>query len=297
MVTMKKPDTSKDYDKDIKDIWAYLKKLYAALNEESMARARDESSATVSAAIVGGDARYLMLDQTTPQTVTAGWPVFDGIDVSGLYVRGLEEIHVDGSSALAVRSADSNYSQLSLGINTSSVYSYIQTNHQGSGTTLPLTIWLDSTERARFNTDGTVKLNAYTTNGLVTFTGSNGTLGVDTSTYLTPSSLVSAIYGKTQAINDDAAFSFTPATASGILIVNDPDHWGCVAQAYYMAASGYANIASIYTGSDTNLTTGVLSGTTGTDAKLTISVHTDQKVYVENRIGTAITIRYMTLDN
>lgn len=40
------------------------------------------------------------------------------------------------------------------------------------------------TENARFNSDGTVQLDQYTTNGFVKFTSSNGTLAVDTTSYL-----------------------------------------------------------------------------------------------------------------
>lgn len=39
-----------------------------------------------------------------------------------------------------------------------------------------------------------------------------------------------------------------------------------------------------------NATTGALSGSTGTDAKLTISAHTDGLVYIENRLAAEQTV-------
>lgn len=44
---------------------------------------------------------------------------------------------------------------------------------------------------------------------------------------------------------------------------------------------------SIASSSDFAFTTGALTGTTGADTKTTISVHTDRKIYVENRRGTS----------
>jgi hypothetical protein len=38
------------------------------------------------------------------------------------------------------------------------------------------------------------------------------------------------------------------------------------------------------------VTTGTLSGTTGTDTKFTVSAHTDGKLYFENRTGGTRTV-------
>jgi len=38
-------------------------------------------------------------------------------------------------------------------------------------------------------------------------------------------------------------------------------------------------------GADVDVTTRELTGTTGADGKLTISVHTDNRIYIENRRG------------
>ena len=148
--------------------------------------------------IEGGSGPYLALDQSTPQTILNDMPIFDAglqsnnsifINSGGvLQMLGggyLEIAGVDGTNALILRTASSNYSQLAAGLNTSLGYSYLQSNKDGSGTTLPLTLFIGSTEYARFNTNGTVKLNYYTTDGFVKFSGSTGTLAVDTSTYLT----------------------------------------------------------------------------------------------------------------
>lgn len=44
-----------------------------------------------------------------------------------------------------------------------------------------------------------------------------------------------------------------------------------------------------------NALTGVLTGTTGTDTKFTISAHTDGKLYLENRTGALLKVHWLTL--
>ncbi len=62
----------------------------------------------------------------------------------------------------------------------------------------------------------------------------------------------------------------------------------------WRAEAGAAEINSIYnlTSGTMVLTTGALAGTTGTDVKITLSSHTDKKIYVENRSGAAIVFGY-----
>jgi len=95
-----------------------------------------------------------------------------------------------------------------------------------------------------------------------------------------------AITGGAETINDDAAFSFTPATARGVLIFRSG---GANTTLYGMftfaATAGTAYCYSWVVGSATVAATGSLGGTTGTDGKVTVSAHTDGKIYIENRSG------------
>lgn len=84
-------------------------------------------------------------------------------------------------------------------------------------------------------------------------------------------------------IEDDAAVSIvlpTPTTVAKITQNNRIDGYGEV-----IVKSTTPDIAGLVLASNTEVTTGVLAGTTGNDAKMTISVHTDNKLYVENRLG------------
>jgi hypothetical protein len=55
----------------------------------------------------------------------------------------------------------------------------------------------------------------------------------------------------------------------------------------YRAESGGAevNLISNATTANTEVATGVLAGTTGTDVKVTVSPHTNGNIYIENRSG------------
>ena len=88
-------------------------------------------------------------------------------------------------------------------------------------------------------------------------------------------------------LSDDTATSFTPPSVMGTLrLINDDDAttFGVVA---YDADATTAVCESLGSGSDFNVTTGILAGTTGTNGKVTVSTHTDGKVYVEARKGTS----------
>lgn len=88
-------------------------------------------------------------------------------------------------------------------------------------------------------------------------------------------------------VADDAATSFTvPGSAESFML-------------FLMSISNLAGMvtgratSSVYTtkiggGADLAVTTGALTGTTGADGKLTVSAHTDGKVYIENRMGLSL---------
>jgi len=123
------------------------------------------------------------------------------------------------------------------------------------------------------------------------YVGSTETAPTDKCVHIPDGNLI----GKTiNAFADDTAQSFTPVTTFGVILV-------------FGKASPYMNISALVdfrvgVGATTYLlldggaaavTTGVLSGTTGTDGKFTISAHTDGKIYLENRRGMAIAIHYV----
>lgn len=93
---------------------------------------------------------------------------------------------------------------------------------------------------------------------------------------------------KNVIIADDAVFSFTPPNTLGFVFVAPTagainTRWGifsyrAVATTFCLAmATGAATIVG---------SAGALTGTTGTDGNITVSAHTDGKIYVENRSGT-----------
>jgi len=91
--------------------------------------------------------------------------------------------------------------------------------------------------------------------------------------------------GLSFALADDTAGSFTAKGEISILFV----------MCYDGSASGIIHICPsvpstgiVAAGSVVKVTTGVLTGTTGTDGFFTVSCHTDGKVYLENRLGGAI---------
>ena len=53
-------------------------------------------------------------------------------------------------------------------------------------------------------------------------------------------------------------------------------------------STGSAEISLISGGTNFAVTTGALTGTTGTDTKLTVSAHTNGKYYIENRTGSSV---------
>ena len=93
--------------------------------------------------------------------------------------------------------------------------------------------------------------------------------------------------GKYVGIADDAAYSFTPPADWGMLVVFIPGSSATMTSftfiGYFRCSS--PGILAIQKGSLTDAVTGALTGTTGTDTHLTVSVHTDGKIYVENRTG------------
>ena len=95
----------------------------------------------------------------------------------------------------------------------------------------------------------------------------------------------------TYTLADDTATSFTPPSTSGLLIVTAGGSSRYALYNYTVVSGQAANFNSVSAGVNILQTTGALTGTTGTDAKATISGHTDGKIYIENRLGASATFK------
>lgn len=95
-----------------------------------------------------------------------------------------------------------------------------------------------------------------------------------------------AVKGKTGlSIADDAVYSFTPVNTYAFLLHLAATTTGdsILAACRTTATNNFCD--SLAAGANVNVTTGALAGTTGDDGKITVSTHTDGKVYIENRRG------------
>ena len=97
------------------------------------------------------------------------------------------------------------------------------------------------------------------------------------------------------SIADDAVHSFTPPFTSGFVLVHSQNGAATKRVMAQYCASGTAVMNSLNIGTDYNVTTGVLAGTTGVDTKVTVSAHTDGKIYIENRSGATATFNFTIL--
>lgn len=97
--------------------------------------------------------------------------------------------------------------------------------------------------------------------------------------------------------NDDTATSFTPTNPGGFFLLRIAAGIGAgsFALVTYDAITGTAYATLMIGSANIAVTTGALSGTTGVDGKLTISAHTDGKIYIENRLGGTGYIGYLAL--
>jgi len=99
---------------------------------------------------------------------------------------------------------------------------------------------------------------------------------------------------KMAALNDDTAASITPPNAQGFLLYRRVGGTtGAIIS--FDAITGTAYCFKIAGSADIETRTGALTGTTGTDGKITISAHTDGKIYIENRLGTTLYGGYAAL--
>lgn len=93
---------------------------------------------------------------------------------------------------------------------------------------------------------------------------------------------------------DDTAYTIdVPGTVpAGLLHLSSGSSSG-INGVYWIRASASPNrVALTSGGTPASFTTGVLTGTTGSDTVFTISPHTDGNVYLENRTGATVTLSY-----
>lgn len=100
--------------------------------------------------------------------------------------------------------------------------------------------------------------------------------------------MIDGVYALTMADDTAVAIPFTGTNAQGLVLVNSHSAVSSSARGLYWArVEGTATLVAIAAAAaaDVNLTTGPLTGTTGVDAKFTISAGTDGYLYFENRTG------------
>lgn len=85
------------------------------------------------------------------------------------------------------------------------------------------------------------------------------------------------------ALNDDTATSLQSqdGTLGWIFLLNSGAEYALLLYDFV----GTPGISVIFGHANVAVTSGALAGTTATDGKLTLSVHTDNKIYIENRLG------------
>lgn len=96
-------------------------------------------------------------------------------------------------------------------------------------------------------------------------------------------------------LNDDNAISFTPDDNYGVILIGQRHFTGAEISSLvvYRSTSTLNFCKAIVTPTAVVPATGILTGTTGTDGKFTISAHTDGKIYIENRTGSTVSFSYL----
>ena len=101
-------------------------------------------------------------------------------------------------------------------------------------------------------------------------------------------------YSELPSLTDDQATNIVPKSNKGFLIIRAlAINTGALISFDAMTGTAYCSIIASSGSIETR--TGALSGTTGTDGKLTVSAHTDGKIYLENRLGSTIYLAYICL--
>lgn len=122
----------------------------------------------------------------------------------------------------------------------------------------------------------------------------DGTLAlIDVAQVYTTRQTIPAVFsGNTGTLADDTAYSFTPGYSQGVLLIWTYSSGGISSQraalvSFRAAGTPHAMIL-VQGGTAFEASTAALAGTTGTDAKVTVSAASDGKIYIENRSGVSM---------
>jgi hypothetical protein len=114
------------------------------------------------------------------------------------------------------------------------------------------------------------------------------------------SELHSTFFGSTRAytptvenisLDDDTATSFTPPESRGVILIGTVSGAAVDTGIICYKADATEGVTILVAGANVEVTTGVLTGTTGTDTKLVVSASAG-KIYIENRRGSTKSIRF-----
>jgi hypothetical protein len=152
--------------------------------------------------------------------------------------------------------------------------------------------WNEANQDMDFTFEGTTDESLLKTDAGLNAVGIGGAAESGYKLKVTGLTKVGGVRSNIFSIADDGVTSLTPASVSGggIMIATD----GTIAGTFFYSTAAPAMIANLV-GSNLNMATGVLGGTTGTDGKFTVSAHTDGDLYFENRRGAASTFVLLLL--
>jgi hypothetical protein len=98
--------------------------------------------------------------------------------------------------------------------------------------------------------------------------------------------------GVTVSISPDSVHSFTPEVSRGLLLVTNNSGGSSLSAILSFSTATPSSSKLSSGGANLAVTTGVLTGTTGTAGDITISPHSDGRIYMENRTAGSQSIVY-----
>lgn len=151
---------------------------------------------------------------------------------------------------------------------------------------------------------GVAELTINPTAGTAVFSGDVTALGNGVVTDLTAGARgapwtgnvsVGQISSAGTTLADDTATSFTPVSSEGVILFNFETSAlsaAAILVLYHVGTSPFCHrmAENMEITPTSNTTTGALTGTTGLDARFTVSAHTDGKIYFENRLGSSVNV-------